>query len=341
MNLNDFDYALPEDQIAQYPKSKRSESRLLRVKLGSGELQDMQFDQLASLLSPGDRLVVNDTRVLPARMMARKPTGGKVEIMLERMLDDSKALVQLKASKPIQVDQMLIVEGFILQVRERQDNFHVVHANGHCNISRLFEKYGQTPLPPYVGRAVEAQDENRYQTVYAEHPGAVAAPTAGLHFDRKMIELITSMGVGWSSITLHVGAGTFQPIRKEDILQHRMHREWLDVNAGTCREIIQTKKSGSKVIAVGTTVVRALETAVHNGNLEPFSGDTQLYITPGYRFRVVDSLITNFHLPRSSLLVLVSAFAGREHVLSAYRHAVAHGYRFYSYGDAMFLEKQP
>lgn len=341
MNLNDFDYTLPEEQIAQYPKPRRSESRLLLAGTGSEEFRDMQFNQLTRLLHPGDRLVVNDTRVLPARMMARKPTGGKVEIMLERILDDSRALVQLKANKPVRVEQTLRAEGFSLQVGARQDNFFVVHAADGQSISSLFEKYGHMPLPPYVARAVEAQDKNRYQTVYAEHPGAVAAPTAGLHFDRTLIDLIAAMGVGWSSITLHVGAGTFQPIRNENILEHQMHQERLEVNAKTCREIIRTKNSGARVVAVGTTVVRALESAALNGSLQPFSGDTGLYIAPGFKFRIVDALITNFHLPRSSLLVLVSAFAGRKHVLSAYRYAAAQGYRFYSYGDAMFLERRP
>lgn len=340
MNLSLFDYNLPEAQIAQYPTASRTGSRLLLASPGSCKFRDMQFKELTSLLHSGDLLVVNDTRVLPARMMAKKPTGGKVEIMLERILNVSKALVQLRSSKPIRTNQLLLANDARLVVCDQQQEFFVVHAIDGQSIAKLFEKHGQTPLPPYIDRSVEVHDQDRYQTVYAEHPGAVAAPTAGLHFDHALIKSITAKGIGWTSITLHVGAGTFKPIRHNNIQNHRMHREWLEVGAAACRKIIRTIESGSRVVAVGTTVVRALECAALSGELEPFAGDTELYITPGFTFRIVDGLITNFHLPRSSLLVLVSAFAGRDYVLSAYRHAIAQGYRFYSYGDAMFLEKQ-
>ncbi|MYB33727.1 MAG: tRNA preQ1(34) S-adenosylmethionine ribosyltransferase-isomerase QueA [Gammaproteobacteria bacterium] len=341
MNLSEFDYQLDNSQIARYPRSGRTDSRLLVARTGSDQFSDRQFHQLPALLSPGDLVVVNNTRVLPARIFAAKPTGGKVEIMLERILETSGALVQLRSSKPIRENQELLVDGRVLIAKKSQQEFFVVQTADGDPITTLFEQSGHMPLPPYVNRDAEEQDEDRYQTVYAEHPGAVAAPTAGLHFDDALIDTITEMGVDWTSITLHVGAGTFKPIHSENILDHHMHQEWLEVNAGTCQKIIDTRRSGSRVIAVGTTVVRALESAALSGELKPFSGDTDLFIIPGFRFRIVDALITNFHLPRSTLLVLVSAFAGRSHVLSAYRHAINQGYRFYSYGDAMFLEKQP
>ena len=341
MNLREFDYQLDNRQIARYPRPGRTDSRLLVARTGSNQFSDRQFHQLPTLLSPGDLLVVNNTRVLPARIFAAKPTGGKVEIMLERILDPSGALVQLRSSKPVRENQELLVDGRVLIVTEPQQEFFMVRTADGEPVTTLFEQSGHMPLPPYVNRDAEAQDQDRYQTVYAEYPGAVAAPTAGLHFDDALIDVITEMGVGWASITLHVGAGTFKPIHSENILDHHMHREWLEVNAETCQKITDARLSGSRVIAVGTTVVRALESAAISGELKPFSGDTGLFITPGFRFRIVDTLITNFHLPRSTLLVLVSAFSGRDHVLSAYRHAINQGYRFYSYGDAMLLEKQP
>jgi len=340
MNLDNFDYQLPKSQIAQYPKPGRADSRLLLARPSLAGFSDMQFRELPSLLSPGDLLVVNNTRVLPARMFATKPTGGKVEIMLERILDSSTALVQLHGNKSIRRDQELMVKQRALVVRKSQQEFFVVQTSDDQPIAALFEQYGHMPLPPYVDRDSEAQDEDRYQTVYAEHPGAVAAPTAGLHFDDRLMHEITEMGVDWTSITLHIGAGTFKPIHCENILNHRMHREWLEVNQETCQKITATRQSGYRVIAVGTTVARALESAAADGVLEPLTGDTDLFIMPGFRFRIVDALITNFHMPRSTLLVLVSAFAGRDYILSAYRHAINRGYRFYSYGDAMFLEKQ-
>ncbi len=341
MNLSEFDYQLDNSQIARYPRPGRTDSRLLVARAGSGQFSDRQFHQLPALLAPGDLLVVNNTRVLPARIFATKPTGGKVEIMLERILDIQGALVQLRSNKPIRKNQKLLVGRRTLIVRESRQEFFVVQTADGEPMTTLFEQSGYMPLPPYVNRDAEAQDDDRYQTVYAERPGAVAAPTAGLHFDDALIDAVTEMGVGWTSITLHVGAGTFKPIHSENILDHHMHQEWLEVNADACQKIIDARLSGSRVIAVGTTVVRALESAALSGELEPFSGDTDLFITPGFRFRIVDVLITNFHLPRSTLLVLVSAFSGRNHVLSAYQHAINQGYRFYSYGDAMFLERQP
>ena len=339
MNLSEFDYDLPDELIAQYPAAQRTDSRLLVPNSGLDEFRDMRFHELGTLLCPGDLLVVNDTRVLPARVMAAKPSGGKVEIMLERIRDDCTAIVQLRANKPIRDNQPLEVKGRRLGVEGREQGFYILRTLDGRSMSALFEDHGRLPLPPYVSRTVEAQDEKRYQTVYAEHPGAVAAPTAGLHFDQALIDSITSAGVRWAKVTLHVGAGTFQPIRNENVLTHRMHREWVEVDEATCLKIAATVESGARVVAVGTTVVRALESAAANGTLEPFAGDTDLYVTPGFEFRVVDALVTNFHLPRSSLLILVSAFAGKERVLAAYRHAVALGYRFFSYGDAMFLEK--
>ncbi|MCY4051454.1 MAG: tRNA preQ1(34) S-adenosylmethionine ribosyltransferase-isomerase QueA [Gammaproteobacteria bacterium] len=341
MNLSEFDYQLSKSQIAQHPKPERIDSRLLLAKARSSQFYDMKFYELSSLLCPGDLLVLNNTRVLPARLFATKPTGGKVEIMLERILNSSEALVQLRANRPIRPHQKLLVDENVLIVKRNQQPFFAVQTIHGQSITTLFEQSGSMPLPHYVDRSTEEQDNERYQTVYARYPGAVAAPTAGLHFDQRLLDEITNMGVGLTSITLHIGAGTFKPIHCENILNHQMHKEWLEVSEETCKMITDTRQSGSKVIAVGTTVVRALESAALSGELKAYTGDTELFIKPGFQFRVVDSLITNFHLPRSTLLVLVSAFAGRDFVLSAYHHAINQGYRFYSYGDAMFLERQP
>ncbi len=340
MNLGDFDYQLANTQIAKYPKLKRRDSRLLLAKTGSSQFHDMKFHELPALLSPGDLLVVNNTRVLPARLFAIKPTGGKVEIMLERILNHSVAQVQLRSNRPVRESQKLLVGKHVLTVKKNQQEFFVVETADGQSIGTLFEQSGSMPLPHYVDRPAEEQDQERYQTVYAEYPGAVAAPTAGLHFDEQLLDEVTSMGVGVAAITLHVGAGTFKPIQCENIPDHHMHEEWLEVNDETCQKIDDTRRSGYKVIAVGTTVVRALESAALSGELQAFTGDTDLFIKPGFQFRIVDTLITNFHLPRSTLLVLVSAFAGREFVLSAYQHAINQGYRFYSYGDAMFVERR-
>lgn len=351
MNVAQFDYPLPPSLIAQFPAAERTASRLLRVPAGRGAPAAGRFADLGNLLRRGDVLVVNNTRVLPARLFARKTSGGRVEIMLERILADDSALVRLRANKPVRAGQFLFAGQAQLRVNERRGEFFVIQCRGGDGgdaddvgggeIAALFQAHGTLPLPPYITRAVAADDLERYQTVYSRVDGAVAAPTAGLHFDQALIDSLSVAGIGWATVTLHIGAGTFQPVRAGSVAEHTMHREWVQVDRRACAQINRARARGGRIIAVGTTVVRALESAAQSGRLAPFCGDTELFILPGYRFRVVDALITNFHLPRSTLLMLVCAFAGREKILRAYRYAVAHKFRFYSYGDAMFAECQP
>ncbi len=340
MDIQDFDYQLPAELIAQYPLENRTGSRLLCIGHGSGNFQDLEFSQVAQLLNPGDLLVVNNTRVLPARMMAYKFTGGKVEIMLERLLDAHNALVLLGANKPVKIGQVVEVENRKVEVVDRVGQFFHIRTESETDLPLLFEQFGKLPLPPYIHRDVEKQDEQRYQTVYSKLPGAVAAPTAGLHFDRALLNSLKDKGVDSCEVTLHVGAGTFQPVKVDRIEEHKMHREQVTVSDQACTKITDTKTRGGRVIAVGTTVVRALESAAESGVLEPASIDTNLFITPGYQFNVVDALITNFHLPRSTLLMMVSAFAGYERMMTTYQYAIDNKYRFFSYGDAMFVEKE-
>ncbi len=353
MDTARFDYALPADLIAQFPAPQRTASRLVVVPAGAGDdatdFAHLRFAELGRLLHPGDLLVGNDTRVLPARVRARKPSGGGVEIMLERLAGDGTAVVQLRANKPIRPPQILLVGAYKLLATARRDNFFVLEcATGDATM--LFHAHGDTPLPPYIARAATAADSARYQTVYSRADGAVAAPTAGLHFDHALLAELAAAGIHWATVTLHIGAGTFSPVRATDAREHRMHREWVRVDARTCDQITQTRRRGGRVVAVGTTVVRALESAAQASRqtgpatepidpLAPFCGDTDLFILPGHRFRAVDALITNFHLPRSTLLMMVCAFAGHEKIMRAYRSAVARGMRFYSYGDAMFIER--
>ena len=337
-----FDYPLAARQIAQHPAAQRAASRLLVVDQRSDGLREFRFAQLAKILRPGDLLVGNDTRVLPARLFAQKSSGGKVEIMLERLLDTHAALVQLRANKPIRVPAELGCQSHTLRVSARRGDFFVLRAR--TDIAELFHVYGRMPLPPYITRAVRAEDFERYQTVYARTAGAVAAPTAGLHFTQALIQELGAIGIGWANITLHVGAGTYQPIRAKNVATHTMHREWIEVDARACAQINAAKQNGARVIAIGTTVIRALESAAQfsrTNALQPFRGDTELFILPGFRFRVADALLTNFHLPRSTLLMLVCAFAGYERVMRAYFHAARHDFRFYSYGDAMFVAHEP
>jgi S-adenosylmethionine:tRNA ribosyltransferase-isomerase len=339
MRLSDFDYELPDALIAHRPAAERSGSRLLHLDARSGHWFDRTFRDLPALLRRGDLLVFNDTRVIPARLQARKAgSGGRVELLLERLTGGTRALVQLKSSKPVRDGAVLEIEGGGTAVMlGRSDDFWSVDFAPE-RAHDVFERAGAMPLPPYIDRAPEPADRERYQTVYARAPGAVAAPTAGLHFDTTVLEQCRAVGVEFAYVTLHVGAGTFQPVRVENVAEHRMHAEVYDVPAATCDVIAATRARGGRVVAVGTTAVRSLESAAEQGNLRPFSGETRLFITPGRRFRVVDALVTNFHLPQSTLLMLVSAFAGRELVLAAYRHAVEQRYRFFSYGDAMFIE---
>ncbi len=346
MRVADFHYELPQSLIARYPSQRRTDSRLLHLDGGTGAAVDRSFTDLRSLLRPGDFLVLNDTRVMPARMYGRKDSGGRVELMLERVLGPDRALVQVRASKSPKPGQQIHIAGHggaaaTAVVERRQGDFYVVRFRGTVGLPELLDRVGQVPLPPYLNRAAAAADRERYQTVYARHHGAVAAPTAGLHFDHEFLESLRRAGVETGYVTLHVGAGTFQPVRVTAVGEHRMHAEWMRVSPEVCERIAQTRRRGGRVVAVGTTSVRALETAAMSGTLMPFEGDTRLFLYPGSRFRVVDALLTNFHLPESTLLMLVCAFAGLDHTLAAYRHAVAQGYRFYSYGDAMFVTPRP
>jgi len=336
MRLSDFDYALPPELIAQTPVDRRDASRLLVV--GRDSLRHLGFADLPGLLRPGDLVVLNDTRVIKARMRGEKDSGGQAEILVERIEDDRTALCQVRVSKPLKPGRTLQVGAFELLVLGREGDFY--RLGFPAPVLDVLEAEGEVPLPPYIGRAAATADESRYQTVYGTRPGAVAAPTAGLHFTPELLERLRELGVEVATVTLHVGAGTFQPVRSEDLSAHRMHFERFEVDAQAAAAIARCRARGGRVVAVGTTVVRTLESAAaDDGTVAVASGETDLFITPGYRFRVVDALVTNFHLPKSTLLMLVSAFAGRRRVLEAYAAAVAQRYRFFSYGDAMFLER--
>ncbi|HEX6638795.1 MAG TPA: tRNA preQ1(34) S-adenosylmethionine ribosyltransferase-isomerase QueA [Steroidobacteraceae bacterium] len=339
MRRADFHYELPPELIAQQPLAERSASRLLTLHGASGALGDRQIRELPTFLDPGDLLVFNDTRVIPARLFAMKESGGRVEVLLERPLEANLALVHARASKPLRPDMPLQSRGGTLRVSEKRGDLWVLEFP-EAPLG-FFERYGQMPLPPYIHRAPDAADALRYQSVFARRRGAVAAPTASLHFDEPLLAAIEARGVERAFITLHVGAGTFQPVRTDAVGAHVMHAEFVEVSEETCARIAATRARGGRVVAVGTTVVRALESAAGSGELRPHVGDSSLFIVPGFRFRVVDAMLTNFHLPESTLLMLVSAFAGREAVLAAYRHAVAEQYRFFSYGDAMFITPAP
>jgi S-adenosylmethionine:tRNA ribosyltransferase-isomerase len=338
MKKSDFHFDLPPELIAQAPLPERSASRLLHVPPPPGAFEDLGIRDLPSLLRAGDLLVFNDTRVLPARLHGQKDTGGRVEILLERVLGAHEVRAQVGASKsPKPAGRITLDDGTRLTVLRREGEFYDLRVDSDEPLERILLRAGRMPLPPYITRAADVGDESRYQTVFARHPGAVAAPTAGLHFDAPLLQQLEAMGVEFGHITLHVGAGTFQPMRAESVADHVMHREWLNVGAELCEKIAKARARGGRVVAVGTTVVRALETSLQDGVVKPFAGETQIFIFPGYRIRSVDLLLTNFHLPESTLLMLVSAFSGRERVLAAYAHAVAQRYRFFSYGDAMLL----
>ena len=333
MFISDFDYKLPDELIAQYPAADRRGSRLLE--LGAG-ITDRVFSEFPSLLCPGDLLVFNDTRVIKARLAATKETGGRAEILIERVQSERTALAHVKASKsPKPGGKMLLASGVVADVMGRDGELFTL--NFSVDVIPFLEAHGEVPLPPYLGRKADASDDTRYQTVYAKDPGAVAAPTAGLHFDEAMLAETHDAGVRHAWVTLHVGAGTFQSLREQDIHENRLHSERVDVSEACCTAVNETKQAGGRVIAIGTTSVRALECASANRSIQPFDGETDMFILPGYKFRTVDAMLTNFHLPQSSLLMLVAAFAGKERILDAYRHAVREKYRFFSYGDAMFL----
>jgi len=336
-SLSDFDFNLPDELIAQFPLSERSASRLLQV-APDGALADRAFTGIVDLLAPGDLLVFNDTRVLKARFFGVKESGGKVEVLVERVLDNRTVHAQLRASKsPPPGMRIRLADAFDVTVGERAGEFYTLHFPD--DVFTLIDAHGRLPLPPYITHAADGHDEQRYQTVYAKEPGAVAAPTAGLHFDLPLLERLQQKGVRFAYITLHVGAGTFQPVRVEDLDQHQMHSEWYTISQDTVDAVHATRAAGRNVVAVGTTSLRALESASQGegGELAAGSADTRLFITPGYAFRTVTRLITNFHLPKSTLLMLVSAFAGYDTMRAAYRHAIEQRYRFFSYGDAMLL----
>lgn len=338
MQRSDFSFELPEELIAQYPLDERSASRLLALDKHTGNYQDRMFIDLPDLLRSGDLLVFNDTRVIPARLFGQKASGGRVEVLVERVLPEHSVLAHVRASKSPKPGSMIHLEqGHDVTVRERQGDLFVLDFVEHINVVELLDKIGHMPLPPYIERIDTEADHERYQTVYARNAGAVAAPTAGLHFDDAMLQRLKDMGVESAWVTLHVGAGTFQPVRVDNIHEHVMHKEYLEVSAETLAKVGATRAAGGRVIAVGTTSVRALESAARMGDDSGFCGDTDIFIFPGYEFQLVDALVTNFHLPESTLLMLVSALAGREAILAAYQHAIDARYRFFSYGDAMFI----
>jgi S-adenosylmethionine:tRNA ribosyltransferase-isomerase len=340
MRRADFHFDLPAELIAMAPPAVRTGSRLLVLDAPAAAPRDLAFTDLPSLVAPGDLLVFNDTRVIPARVHGRKASGGRVELLLERALDARSALVHARASKGLREGAVITLPGgHSARMLGREGDLYRLEFS--TEVLPFFEAHGAMPLPPYIARAPGAYDRERYQTVYARHPGAVAAPTAGLHFDLALLRALTDAGVRQAFVTLHVGAGTFQPLRVDDIDAHVMHAERVSVGEATCAAVAATRAAGGRVIAVGTTVVRSLEAAAAGGSLEPLHGETRLFIRPGYRFRVVDALLTNFHLPESTLLMLCAALVGQERLLAAYAHAIRARYRFFSYGDAMFLTPDP
>jgi len=342
MQRSDFYFDLPPELIAQHPAAERGASRLLCVDAKNAGLAARQFSALPGLLRAGDLLVFNDTRVIPARLHGQKASGGKVGVLVERVLDAKHVLAHVRASKTPKPGNPLRLEDSVdAEVLGREGELFKLRFNDPRDVLEILDAHGHMPLPPYIERDDAEQDRERYQTVYAQRPGAVAAPTAGLHFDEAMLEKLKSMGENTTQVTLHVGAGTFQPVRVDDIREHHMHSEYIEVSAETVAAIEKTRAAGGRVIAVGTTSVRALESAAqaNGGVLAPFNGETEIFMYPGYEFSTIDAMLTNFHLPESTLIMLVSAFAGHGLIMQAYRHAVDEKYRFFSYGDAMFISK--
>ena len=341
MKLDDFDYVLPPELIAQHPPPERGASRMLHVDGAARSIRDGWFRDLPALLAPNDLLVFNDTRVMNARLVGRKPTGGRVEVLVERILDEHHVLAQVSAShRPKDGSWLLFDPDLRAEVLERRDEFFRVRFDSDLHVLDLLASHGRLPLPPYIEREAGREDVSRYQTVFADKPGAVAAPTAGLHFTEPMLDRIAQTGASMAFLTLHVGAGTFQPVRTDDVREHRMHAEWYSIGPAVVDAVATTRAKGGRVMAVGTTSLRALEgAAARTGSLNAGSGETNLFILPGFAFKVVDRLFTNFHLPKSTLLMLVSAFGGVETIRRAYTHAVAERYRFFSYGDAMLIER--
>lgn len=340
MKTSDFRFDLPDELIAQYPSTDRTASRLLALDGNSGQVQDLKFTDLLAQLDSKDLLVFNNTKVIPARLLGHKETGGKVEVLVERVLDHERVLAHVRSSKSPGEGRRLRLEGALdVEVLARHDALFELRFLNTDSVVDALESYGRMPLPPYIERDVDKADQERYQTVYAQHVGAVAAPTAGLHFDQALLTQIRQMGIETTELTLHVGAGTFQPVRVDDIRSHQMHSEVIEVSEQVCQQVKATRARGGRVIAVGTTSVRALESASQSGEIAPYEGETTIFIYPGYQFKSVDAMVTNFHLSESTLLMLVSAFASRPHILNAYQHAVEQRYRFFSYGDAMFITR--
>lgn len=345
MNLSDFHFDLPEQLIARYPAEKRTSSRMLQLDGKSGAVKHALFTDFIDLLENGDLLVFNNTRVIPARLLGQKVSGGKIEVLVERIIDEHTILAHVKASKSPKAGAKIVLEGQIhMEMVARHDALFELKVLNSDPILELLEQFGHMPLPPYIDRPDESSDRERYQTVYNEKPGAVAAPTAGLHFDQATLEAIKDKGVDIQFVTLHVGAGTFQPVRVDNITEHKMHSEYAEVPAEVIDAIHKAKRLGKRVIAVGTTSVRSLESAAkvaknNNEGLKPFFSDTNIFIYPGYEFQLVDAMLTNFHLPESTLMMLISAFAGRDNVMFAYQQAIEQEYRFFSYGDAMFIQR--
>lgn len=340
MQLSDFDYALDSSLIATVPLPERSSSRLLTLQRDNGNISHENFTSIIEKIEKGDVLVLNDTKVIPARIQAKKVSGGKVELLVERIVSPYLVLACLKSSKPVRSGQVLCVENFQLRVREHREQKFLVEIDPPTTIYSLLEHYGEMPIPLYFKRKEMPLDKVRYQTVYAKNEGAIAAPTAGLHFTKNILDQLETKGVELVYLTLHVGYGTFQPIRVDDITQHRMHKEYIEVSKTACDVINKAKKEKRRIIGVGTTSVRALESVAKSGKVQPYQGETDLFIYPGYTFQIVDEIITNFHLPKSSLFILVCAFAGQQNILRAYDEAIKHGYRFYSYGDAMYISNR-
>ncbi|WP_305371136.1 tRNA preQ1(34) S-adenosylmethionine ribosyltransferase-isomerase QueA [Photobacterium leiognathi] len=348
MQVSDFDFELPDELIARYPQPERTASRLLQMTGNTGELAHKCFKDVLDLVQPGDLLVFNNTRVIPARMFGHKASGGKIEVLVERMLDDKSILAHVRASKPPKPgNELLLGENgeFSAEMVARHDALFEIRFNSDKTVLEILDVVGHMPLPPYIDRPDEDADKERYQTVYNAKPGAVAAPTAGLHFDDKLMADLKAKGVNFAFVTLHVGAGTFQPVRVDDINDHHMHSEYVEVPEEVVAAVNETRANGGRVIAVGTTSVRSLESAAQDAlkkgtEFKPFFGDTDIFIFPGYQFQLVDVLITNFHLPESTLIMLVSAFAGYENTMNAYHEAVENKYRFFSYGDSMFITRK-
>ncbi|MCP8688688.1 tRNA preQ1(34) S-adenosylmethionine ribosyltransferase-isomerase QueA [Marinobacterium sedimentorum] len=341
MQVKDFSFELPDELIARFPLERRSASRLLCLEGDSGAIEHRAFSDILTLLNPGDLLVFNDTRVIPARLFGEKASGGKVEVLIERVLDARQALAHVRASRAPKPGTELLLEGAVrAEVTGRRGNLFELSFDIDRHLVEVLEEFGHMPLPPYMKRDDQQSDRERYQTVYNRNPGAVAAPTAGLHFDNELLAQLEARGVQQAFVTLHVGAGTFQPVKVEQVQDHQMHAEFIEVSEAVCQAVRDTRARGGRVVAVGTTSVRCLETASRSGEIAPYSGDTDIFIYPGYEYRTVDALITNFHLPESTLLMLVSAFAGYDGIMQAYREAVAERYRFFSYGDAMFLTRR-